>query len=152
DHACPSRHSASGRNPTRGSCSMPYPVPPATSVPPPVPRRPHPLVNRNFALLWAGQLISTLGDTVLDTSLVLWFATGGGADRAWAPLAVSGLLAAATLPVLLLRPLAGVLVDRWDKRRALLVMDALHALLIALLLALTAIPGFPPAVRLAEVA
>jgi MFS family permease len=114
----------------------------------------HPLVNRNFALLWAGQVISTLGDTLLDTTLVLWLATSGRAGRAghaWAPLAVSGLLAAATLPVLLLRPLAGVLVDRWDKRRALLAMDVLRALLIALLLPLAARPGPPPAGWLAAV-
>jgi hypothetical protein len=33
------------------------------------------LINRNFALLWAGNFISRTGDIIFDTTLVLWVAT-----------------------------------------------------------------------------
>jgi predicted MFS family arabinose efflux permease len=96
-------------------------------------RKPGPLINRNFALLWSGAAISYTGDFIYLTTLTLWIATAIGRGQAWAPLAVSGLVIAASLPVLLIGPLAGVFVDRWDKRRVMLAMDAARAVLIALL-------------------
>lgn len=92
------------------------------------------LINRNFAFLWSGQAISNLGDMVFDTTLVLWVATRIAVNQPWAPLAVSGVMLATALPILLIGPLAGVFVDRWEKRRTMLRMDAIRALLIALLL------------------
>jgi MFS family permease len=92
------------------------------------------LINRNFALLWSGEAISYVGDFVFDTTLILWIATQLAAGRSWAPLAVAGLLLAVSIPSLVASPLAGVFVDRWDKRRTMLVMDAARAGLIALLL------------------
>ena len=97
------------------------------------------LINRNFALLWAGQAISQVGDWVFDTTLVVWIGGVLGRGQPWAPAAVSGTLAAAALPFFLVGPLAGVFVDRWDKRRTMLVMDALRVVLIALLIPLPAL-------------
>lgn len=92
------------------------------------------LISRNFAYLWSGQAVSALGDMVFDTTLVLWIATVIAPDQPWSPLAVSGVMFSAALPILGIGPLAGVFVDRWDKRKTMLRMDALRALLIALLL------------------
>lgn len=92
------------------------------------------LINRNYARLWVGQSISYLGDMVFDTTLVLWIATIIATNQSWAPLAVSGVLLAAGLPIFLIGPIAGVFVDRWNKRQTMLRMDALRAGLIALLL------------------
>ncbi len=91
-------------------------------------------INRSFALLWSGQSISYVGDFVFDTTLVLWIAAIIAKDQPWAPLAVSGVLVATALPIFLIGPIAGVFVDRWDKRRTTLATDALRAILIALLL------------------
>lgn len=33
------------------------------------------LINRNYARLWSGQAVSTIGDYVFDTTLVLWVGT-----------------------------------------------------------------------------
>src|SRR5437763_8151585 len=96
-------------------------------------KRPNLLINRNFALLWSGQIISIVGDFVFDTILILWIATLIAQGQSWAPLAVSGILLSASLPVFIIGPLAGVFVDRWDKRRTMLWMDALRAILILLL-------------------
>jgi MFS family permease len=92
------------------------------------------LINRNFALLWRGQVVTDLGTVVFNTALIIWVAAVFARGQPWAPLAVSGLLLAQSLPMLLVRPLAGVFVDRWDARRTMLAMDALRAVLVALLL------------------
>jgi MFS family permease len=102
-----------------------------------------PWINRNFALLWSGQAISFLGDFIFDTTLVLWIAAKLAAGQSWAPAAVSGALICIFLPTLLGGPIAGVFVDRWDKRRTMLVMDALRAGLIGILLLTSGVVALP---------
>jgi len=91
-----------------------------------------PLINIRFAAFLGGRFLSGAGDFTFDTSVVLWVATvlTHGAQRS--PLAVSGVLLASSLPAVVLAPVAGVFVDRWNKRRVMLWMDALRALLIPL--------------------
>jgi MFS family permease len=90
-------------------------------------------INPNFARLWWGQAISSVGDFAFDTALVLWVATFVAAGASWAPLAVSGVILAAAVPQIVAGPIAGVFVDRWDKRRTMLWMIALQAIFAALL-------------------
>ena len=90
-------------------------------------------INRNFALLWGGQAISVIGDYVFRTMLVLWITTVIARGQLWAPLAVSGVLLASSIPTFLIGPLAGVFADRWEKRLLMMCMDALRAILILLL-------------------
>lgn len=96
-----------------------------------------PLINRDFALLWSGQLISTLGDFIFNTAVIVWIAADLARGQSWAPLAVSGVLVAAALSAFALGPLAGVFADRWDKRRTLLVMAAAQGALILSLVPLS---------------
>jgi len=110
------------------------------AIPPNVPTPSMPsglLHNRAFLLLWMGQGISNVGDVVFDTTLMLWIATTMMPRYSWAPLALSGVLIAAVLPMLLIGPVAGTFVDRWEKRRTMLVADASRALLILLLVLFT---------------
>ena len=76
------------------------------------------LINRNFALLAIGQAISNIGDFVYSTTLLIWvfLLTHSAA-------AVSGVLIAQYTPVFLLGPVAGVFVDRWNRRRTMVVAD-----------------------------
>ena len=97
------------------------------------------LRNRNFLLLLGGQTISNVGDIIFDTSLTLWIATKVASGKPWAPLAVSGVLVAATIPVLVVGPAAGVFVDRWNKRKTMLLSDVMRAILVALLLPVTGV-------------
>ena len=80
--------------------------------------------NRPFRLLWSGQVISELGT---------WFSfiaeLGLVARLSASPLATTALLVSRFLPVLLFAPLAGVVVDRFDRRRILIVTDLLRAIL-----------------------
>jgi hypothetical protein len=101
------------------------------------------LINRNYALLWGSQAISIMGDAVYNTTLVLWIALTLARGQAFAPLAVSGVLAAQSIPLLLIRRIAGVFIDRWDKRRTMIVMDVLRAIIIGSLLPATGIVPLP---------
>lgn len=114
-----------------------------TTTAAPSARRASPVINRNFGLLWLGQTISVIGDFVFDTTLVVWIATSLAKNQSWAPLAVSGVLLAASLPVLLVGPIAGVFVDRWNKRRTMLVMDAIRVVLALALLPATGLIPLP---------
>ncbi|HLW00709.1 MAG TPA: MFS transporter [Ktedonobacterales bacterium] len=59
------------------------------------------------------------------------------------PTSFSGVLLATLVPTFAFGPIAGVFVDRWDKRRTMLWMDAIRASLIALLLLATNIVPLP---------
>ena len=106
-------------------------------------RSPGLLINRNFGLLWCGQVISITGDFVFDTTLVLWITTVIARNQSWSPLAVSGLLMMTTIPTFVVGPLAGVFVDRWDKRQTMMRMDVARAILITLLLSFTGLFSLP---------
>ncbi|GCE24203.1 MFS transporter [Dictyobacter kobayashii] len=110
------------------------------------------LINRNYAFLWSGQAISSLGDSIYDLTLIVWIAAAiarqaNGQPAAWAPTAVSGVLIAVALPSLFFGPLAGVFVDRWNKRQTMLWMDLLRMLLIVVLILVSGtswLPWRPP--------
>jgi MFS family permease len=102
---------------------------------------PHaPLINRDYARLWYGQAISTLGDYAFNTTLILWMAVDLGAGKPWAPEAVSGVMLAAGAAVLLIGPLAGVFVDRWNRRSTMLGTEVVRGTLVCLLTALFFVP------------
>jgi MFS family permease len=99
-----------------------------------------PLINRDYARLWYGQAISTLGDYAFITTLVLWVATDLGAGKQWAPEAVSGVMLSAGAAVLLIGPLAGVFVDRWNRRSTMLGTEVVRGALVGLLTVLFFMP------------
>src|SRR5689334_14551086 len=80
------------------------------------------LINRNFAVLAIGQAISNMGDFVYNTTLLIWVFT-----LTHSAAAVSGVLAAEYIPVFLLGPIAGVFVDRWNRRQTMLIADFIRA-------------------------
>jgi MFS transporter, DHA3 family, macrolide efflux protein len=86
---------------------------------------------RRFAMFAAGQTVSQLGDKLDQMALVGILGTlrpGGSGAFAVAELAV-----AFTLPAVLFGPVAGVLVDRWNRRRTLIACDVLRAGLVVLI-------------------
>ncbi len=89
---------------------------------------------RVFFVIWAGQLLSIVGSGLTAFALGVWVFQRTGSATQFALIALS-----ATLPAVLVSPLAGVLVDRWDRRRVMILSDTGAALatlvLVALLLA-----------------
>src|ERR671931_1751388 len=87
------------------------------------------LRQRNFALLWAGGLISRAGDFILFVGLPFYVY-----ERTGSALATGGTFMAETLPSLLFGSTVGVFVDRWDRRRTMLISDVLRAAVLLALL------------------
>jgi MFS family permease len=83
------------------------------------------LRNRNFALLWFGGLISMAGDWMLFIALPLYVY-----QLTNSTLATSLMFMASTLPRILLGSVAGVFVDRWERRRTMVITNLLLALSI----------------------
>lgn len=100
-------------------------------------------INRNYLLLFLGHSISTFGDVVFSLTLSLWVVLSVARGQSWAPLASGGVLLSMTIPILLFGSVAGVFVDRWEKRRTMLRMDGIRILLIALILPITGIIPLP---------
>lgn len=94
------------------------------------------LRQRNFALFWAGQLISILGDMILFVALPFYIY-----DLTGSALATGAMFITETVPRLLLGSAAGVFVDRWDRKRTMVIADLLRAGLLCLLL----LPVYSPA-------
>lgn len=78
---------------------------------------------RPFLLLWVTQAFSGLGSAVTSYALVVWSYTQEGSA-----LVTAGLMISSYAPYVLCSIFAGALSDRWDKRRTMLVCDALAAL------------------------
>ncbi len=89
------------------------------------------LRQRDFALLWLAGLISVAGDFALIVALPLHVYQMTGST-----IATAGTLAASMLPHVLAGSVAGVFVDRWDRKRTMVVVDVARAVaLLPLLLA-----------------
>ena len=85
--------------------------------------------NRNFVALWLGQMVSFLGD------YFNWLAVPIMVERLTGSALMVGLsVMSNALPTLLLGPVAGVFVDRWDRKWTMVVSDVLRALLVLLCL------------------
>jgi CRP-like cAMP-binding protein/Na+/melibiose symporter-like transporter len=78
--------------------------------------------NRGFTLMWTGELISTIGSALssLAASILVFRITGSA-------LSVGLMLMATAAPSLVVGLLAGVFVDRYDRRRIMIVADVLRA-------------------------
>ncbi|MDO8848216.1 MAG: MFS transporter [Coriobacteriia bacterium] len=84
-----------------------------------------PLRSRDYRCLWLGQLVSVIGDKVNQIALgiLVYEATGSG-------LQMGIVLALSMLPAALFGMVAGAYVDRFDKRRTMIVADLLRAVLV----------------------
>ncbi len=86
--------------------------------------------NRNYRFTWTGQVVSEVGDhynNIAVFSLAL-ANTGSG-------LVVAGILIARGLAVMLAGPIAGVLLDRMDRKRIMIVSDLVRGVIALAFLA-----------------
>ena len=84
--------------------------------------------NRNFSLLWSGQFVETMGNslTSIAASIYVYRETNSA-------LSVGLMLMATAAPSLLVGLFAGVFVDRYDRRKIMISADVLRAILVALI-------------------
>jgi MFS family permease len=88
--------------------------------------------NRNYRRIWVGQVISEVGDhfnNIAVLALAFQYANPG--------LVVTGIMLARAMPMLLAGPFAGVVLDRFDRKRIMISSDLVRAV-IAVAFILTA--------------
>jgi MFS family permease len=91
--------------------------------------------NRNYRYTWIGQVVSEIGDhfnNIAVFSLALANTRSG--------LVVSGIMLARAVPAVLAGPIAGVLLDRLDRKRVMIASDAIRAI-VALAFIFAVRPG-----------
>ncbi|MBS1859433.1 MAG: MFS transporter [Acidobacteria bacterium] len=82
--------------------------------------------NHNYRNTWVGQIVSEVGDhfnNIAVFSLVVATTRSG--------LVVSGVMLARAIPAILIGPLAGVVLDRFDRKRVMICSDLLRAVIAA---------------------
>ncbi len=80
---------------------------------------------RDFRHLWLGQIVSNFGDALTHLTLILYINRLTGGDTQ----AIAWLLIALALPMATIGLVAGVFVDRWDRKRVMVVSDILRGFL-----------------------
>jgi MFS family permease len=73
---------------------------------------------KTFLLIWFGQLVSLTGSGLTGFALGVWVYLSTGSVTKFALISLS-----TSLPGILFSPFAGALVDRWDRRVAMIVSD-----------------------------
>ena len=94
------------------------------------------LWNKNFFLLWQGQLVSMLGDVLYLMALDLWILDMTGSA------ALMGIVSALSIaPAIVLGPFAGVFVDKWNRKNILVITDFIRGVLVTFI-GIAGIMGF----------
>src|SRR5579871_2311035 len=82
--------------------------------------------NRNYRYTWMGQVVSEIGDqfnNIAVFSLAIALTRSG--------LVVTGIMLARAIPAVTVGPLAGVLLDRFDRKRIMIASDLVRAVVAA---------------------
>ena len=87
-----------------------------------------------FFTIWTGQAFSLIGSNLVQFALVWWLTETTGSATI---LAVASIMA--VLPQVFLGPIAGALVDRWNRRLVMMVADSVIALAVVVLAVLYAL-------------
>ena len=86
---------------------------------------------RGFVVLWLGQLVSLLGTAMSRFALTIWAYELTGSVTA---LALVGFFSFG--PTVILSPIAGALVDRWDRKKIMIATDLVAGLMSTAILLL----------------
>lgn len=84
--------------------------------------------KKKFIIIWTGQLFSILSSSIAQFSMVLWIGMETGSAEVLSYAAIAGLL-----PQILLGPMAGVFVDRWNRKWTMIGADSFVALCSAVI-------------------
>jgi len=83
-------------------------------------------ISRNFSLLWLAQALSSFGEFVFESTVVVWLVADLFRDSAFLPSAVGLAVAASAIPRVLVAPLAGAWVDRMTPLYVMMAADAIR--------------------------
>jgi MFS family permease len=88
------------------------------------------LKNTNFLILWSGQIFSQLADKVYLVLMIAIIESQFQAENQTISGWVSAIMLASSIPAILFGSFAGVYVDRWPKKRVLVVTNIVRGLLV----------------------
>lgn len=78
--------------------------------------------KRTFAIIWTGQFFSVLSSSIANFGIIIWLSIETGSAEVLAYAAI-----AALLPQSLLGPFSGVFIDRWDRKKTMILADGFIA-------------------------
>ncbi|NHJ33156.1 MAG: MFS transporter [Asgard group archaeon] len=84
---------------------------------------------KGFTFFWSGQLVSLLGSSIIQFVLTWWITV-----ETASPLLLSLAMFIGFIPTIILTPVAGVFVDRWNRKALIGTVDFLQAAVTVLLL------------------
>lgn len=84
---------------------------------------------RAYLFFWIGQMLSHLGSNVLQFVIIIWIAWEYNSSLLLALSAVAGFA-----PFIIITPFAGVLVDRWNRKKVIIFMDFAVAMTTVILI------------------
>ena len=79
--------------------------------------------KRTFAIIWSGQLISILSSSIVAYAIIFWMSIETRSAEVLTLSAIAGMLPQAVLGLFV-----GVYVDRWDRKRTMILADSFIAL------------------------
>ncbi len=79
--------------------------------------------KRTFTIIWSGQFLSVLSSSIANFGIIIWLSIETGSAQVLAYAAIAGLL-----PQSLLGLFTGVFIDRWDRKKTMIVSDAFIAI------------------------
>ncbi|MBI2446985.1 MAG: MFS transporter, partial [Candidatus Omnitrophica bacterium] len=87
------------------------------------------LRERNFSLLWSGQIISQFGDRLNQMALIGMVYEQVG----YSTLGLDKVMLPMIIPVLIIGPVAGGYVDRWNRKWTMIISDITRGLFVLLI-------------------
>lgn len=87
--------------------------------------------KRTFTIIWSGQFFSILTSSLVNFAIIIWLSLQTGSAEILALAAIAGML-----PQTVIGPFTGALIDRWNRKRIMMLADtfiALCTLILALL-------------------
>ncbi|MDD4776804.1 MAG: MFS transporter [Fermentimonas sp.] len=79
--------------------------------------------KRTFAIIWGGQFFSILTSSLVNFAIIIWLSLQTGSAEILAYAAIAGML-----PQILIGPFTGALIDRWNRKRIMMLADTFIAL------------------------
>ena len=83
-----------------------------------------PTTFRSYLIFWMGQLISLLGSSIIHFVVIWWITLVTGDPNLLGLTNFFGML-----PLIVLSPIAGVFIDRWNRKIIILISDFMQALI-----------------------
>lgn len=84
--------------------------------------------KRTFGVIWVGQFLSLVSSSAVNFAIIIWLSLEKDSAEVLAMAAIAGML-----PQAIIGPVAGVFVDRWDRKKTMMLADGFVAVCTAVM-------------------